>query len=283
MKKLMFLGAIAISAMFASCSKEDITTDTVGSTVGSDLTSSLVTNSDLLTTYNDLSASARGGGGNETGDFKGGKGCKEISVDSLSDIIKTYIAANYIGATTNKAFKGKGAEIVVLITKADGTKVGLVFDAAGAFQKEVTKGKDDPKKDLTAINIATLSATITTYISTTYVGSKVEKAYTDSNGNFFVVVVKADGTKVAVLFDAKGVFVKELPKHGKGALTVIDVATLPATITTYVSTNYAGYTVHKAYTDGSGNYLLSLKNTKGVEVRLLFDVNGVFVKVLKKK
>ncbi len=278
----MFLGAIAISAMFASCSKEAITTDTANSTVTTDLTNALVTNSDLLTTFDDLSAAARGGG-NGTGDFKGGKHGKEISVDSLSDIIKTYIAATYVGATTNKAFQGKGGEIVVLITKADGTKAGLVFDAAGVFQKEVTKGKDDPKKDLTAIDIATLSATITTYISTTYAGSTVTKAYTDANGNFFVVVTKADGTKVAVLFDAKGVFVKELPKHGKGALTTIDITTLSTAITTYVSTNYAGYTVHKAYIDENGNYLVSLKDKAGAVVRLQFDAKGVFVKVIKKK
>lgn len=277
----MFLGAIAISAMFASCSKEAIITDTANSTVTTDLTSALVTNPDLVTTSNDLSAAARGGG-NGTGDFKGGKHGKEISVDSLSDIIKTYIAATYVGATTNKAFQGKGGEIVVLITKADGTKAGLVFDATGAFLKEVTKGHDH-KKDLTAIDIATLSATITTYISTTYAGSTVTKAYTDANGNFFVVVTKADGTKVAVLFDAKGVFVKELPKHGKGALTTIDITTLSTAITTYVSTNYAGYTVHKAYIDENGNYLVSLKDKAGAVVRLQFDAKGVFVKVIKKK
>ena len=277
MKKLLFLGAIAISAMFASCSKESITTDTT-----TDLTSALVTDLDLVTTSNDLSAAARGGG-NGPGDFKGGKGGKEIALDSLSDVIKTFIAANYAGATTDKAFKGKGGEIVVLITKADGTKVGLIFDSAGTFQKEVTKGKDDPKKDLIAVDIATLSATITTYVSTTYVGSKLEKAYTDKNGNFFVVVKKADGSKVAVLFDSKGAFVKELPKHGKGALNTVDVKTLSTAITTYISTNYAGATIKKAYTDPDGNYLVSLKEAKGGEFGLMFDKNGVFVKVLKKK
>ena len=282
MKKLLFLGAIAISAMFASCSKESITADTTSASVTTDLTSTLVTNSDLVTTSNDLSAAARGGG-NGPGDFKGGKGGKEIALDSLPDIIKTYIAANYAGSTTNKAFKGKSGEIVVLITKADGTKVGLIFDSAGAFLKEVTKDKDDPKKDLTAIDIATLSATITTYVSTTYAGSTVEKAYTDSNGNFFVVVKKADGTKVAVLFDSKGVFVKELPKHGKGTLTSIDATTLSTTITTYISTNYTGYTVEKAYTDTDGNFVVSLKNTAGTKIGLLFDKNSVFVKVFKKK
>ena len=277
MKKLLFLGAIAISAMFASCSKESITTDTT-----TDLTSALVTDLDLVTTSNDLSAAARGGG-NGPGDFKGGKGGKEIALDSLSDVIKTFIAANYAGATTDKAFKGKGGEIVVLITKADGTKVGLIFDSAGTFQKEVTKGKDDPKKDLIAVDIATLSATITTYVSTIYVGSKLEKAYTDKNGNFFVVVKKADGSKVAVLFDSKGAFVKELPKHGKGALNTVDVKTLSTAITTYISTNYAGATIKKAYTDPDGNYLVSLKDAKGGEFGLMFDKNGVFVKVLKKK
>ena len=269
--------------MFASCSKENITADTTSASVTTDLTSTLVTNSDLVTTSNDLSAAARGGGGNGPGDFKGGKGGKEIALDSLPDVIKTFIAANYAGSTTNKAFKGKSGEIVVLITKADGTKVGLIFDSAGAFQKEVTKDKDDPKKDLKAIDVATLPTTITTYVSTTYVGSKVEKAYTDSNGNFFVVVKKADGTKVAVLFDSKGIFVKELPKHGKGTLTNIDTATLSATITTYISTNYAGYTVEKAYTDTDGNFVVSLKNATGIEIGLLFDKNSVFVKVFKKK
>lgn len=279
MKKVLFFVAALVGsvAFFSSCSKEDtlLTTSDI-----SDVTTALVASTDLVDANSDLTASARGGGGG--GDFKPKK-MKKISIDSLSDIIKTYIAANYADATIESAFQGKNGETVVIITKADGTKVALLFDASGAFVKEITEKGGGKGKDLTAVDVATLSSSITDYISTNYAGSTIVKAATDADGNIFVVVKKADGTLVGLAFDKDGNFVKVLESKGKGHLTTIDVASLPSAVTTYVSTNYAGATIEKAYNDKDGNIIVTIKNTDGTVVRLVFDADGKFVKVLKKK
>lgn len=279
MKKVLFFVAALVGsvAFFSSCSKEDTiltTTDT------SDITTALVASTDLTDANTDLNASARGGGGG--GDFKPKK-MKKISIDSLSDVIKTYIAANYADATIESAFQGKNGETVVIITKADGTKVALLFDASGAFVKEITQKGGGKDKDLTAIDEASLPSAVKSYISTNYAGSTFVKAAKDANGNIFVVVKKADGTLVGLAFDANGAFVKILEPKGKGHLTAIDVASLPTSVTEYVSTNYKGATIEKAYKDKDGNIIVTVKNADGTIVRLVFDASGKFVKVLKKK
>lgn len=278
MKKVLFFVAALVGsvAFFTSCSKEDVilTTDL------SDITAALVASTDLIDANTDLTASARGGGGG--GDFKPKK-MKSINIDSLSDIIKTYIASNYADATIVSAFQGKNGEIVVIITKADGTKVGLLFDASGAFVKEITHKGGGKGKDLKEIDVATLPTSITDYVSANYAGATIKKAATDTDGNYFVVITKADGTTVGLAFDSAGAFVKVLEPKGKGHLTALDVTKLPDGVTTYVSTNYAGSTIEKAYTNKDGSIFVSVKLADGTTVRLMFDANGKFVKVLKKK
>lgn len=274
-KFLLFALVMGSALVFTSCSQEEITV--ADQTVSDDITLGLVQNTDLP---NEFITSLDATGRDHKGGFKSKKH-KEIAVDSLSDIIKTYIAANYATATVKSAYVGKNGEFLVIITKADGTEAGLLFSAAGAFLNEVVKTKKD--KNLTTVDVTTLSAAIKDYVATNYAGGIITSAATNASGEFYVVVTKADGTTVGLKFTSAGVFVKVLEGKGKHNLTAIDPTTLSVAITTYVTTNYATATISKAYTDPSGNYYVSLTLADGSKVRLQFDSAGVFVKVLKKK
>ena len=66
---------------------------------------------------------------------------------------------------------------------------------------------------------------------------------------------------------------------GPHNLTAVDAATLPAAITTYISTNYAGATIKEALKDAQGNYVVAITVSSVVNV-LAFKADGTFVKVL---
>ena len=136
-----------------------------------------------------------------------------VDVSSLSATITSYVTTNYPGASIEKAGTTTDGSFVLQILKADGTKAGLVFNAAGAFVKE-HKGKGLKG---TEVAVADLPAAITSYISATYAGSSVEKAMKSEDGKFGVLVKKADETKVLLGFDADGKFIAELSlKDGHG-------------------------------------------------------------------
>jgi Putative beta-lactamase-inhibitor-like, PepSY-like len=145
---------------------------------------------------------------------------------------------------------------------------------ADPVTKEKCKGK------LTAIDPSALPATITSYINTNYAGSAIKFAGKDDKGQI-VVGLTVGTVETGLLFDANGVFVKKLDKyHTKAKLTEVDIATLPATVSAYVTANYAGYTIKKAGKDVDGNLLVGIKNDAGHKV-LKFDSAGKFVEELQ--
>lgn len=64
---------------------------------------------------------------------------------------------------------------------------------------------------------------------------------------------------------------------GPHSLTTVDVVSLPATITSYISTNYSGATIKGAKTDANGNYVVAI-TVNGTTKLLLFQANGTFLK-----
>ncbi|HLO45289.1 MAG TPA: hypothetical protein VK175_13220 [Leadbetterella sp.] len=136
----------------------------------------------------------------------------EIELSALPTSVTGYITTNYVGSTIKRAAQSDSGKYAVHIVLADSTHKGLLFDAAGVFVKEFAgKGHGGEK-----IDVATLPAAITTYISTTYAGSTVSGARKSSDGKYGVLVTKADGTKIMLGFDAAGVFLNELSMKGKG-------------------------------------------------------------------
>ena len=142
--------------------------------------------------------------------------------------------------------------------------------------------KHGHKGTLTEVAVADLSAKITTYIATKYVGSSIKHAAKTDSGYFAVHVVLADSTHKGLLFDASGNFLRE--RSGKGnSGTKIDLATLPAAITTYITANYAGSTLKDARKSSEGKYAVLVTKADGTKVLLGFDAAGVFLNELTPK
>ena len=145
---------------------------------------------------------------------------------------------------------------------------------ADPVTKEKCKGK------LIAIDPATLPATITSYINTNYAGATVKFAGNDDKGQT-VVGLTVGTVESGLLFDANGVFVKALDHYGKKAkLEKVDITTLPASVSAYVTANYTGYAIKKAGKDADGNLIVGIKNDAGHKV-LKFDSAGKFVAELQ--
>jgi hypothetical protein len=147
-----------------------------------------------------------------------------------------------------------------------------------AVNDTVTKGKCKGK--LTSIDVATLPATIVTYINANYAGAVIKFAGKDDKGQI-VVGLTVGTVETGLLFDEKGVFKQKLENyHNKAKLTEVAITALPATVTAYVTKNYAGYTIKRAGKDADGNLLVGLDNGTGHKV-LKFDSAGNFKEELQ--
>ena len=167
----------------------------------------------------------------------------------------------------------------VTTTATDDILLAVQASAArtAALGDNVTQTKCQGK--LTSVDPSTLPAAILTYISTNYAGSNIKFAGKDDKGQY-VVGVNLNGVGTGLLFDATGKFIQKLEKfHEKSKLTEVDVATLPAAVTAYISKNYAGYTAKKAGKDADGNLLVGISNGTDKKV-LKFDSAGVFKEAL---
>ncbi len=117
----------------------------------------------------------------------------------------------------------------------------------------------------------------TDYIAATYAGATVERAGKAEENQFIVHIRKADGTHAALFFEADGTFVSEKTagdRHG----TEVAVADLPGTVTAYLSSNYSGATIEKAFRDNEGNLVVVLRNADGTRVGTAFDAAGNFTR-----
>ncbi len=138
--------------------------------------------------------------------------CRKLRIDSLLPAITDYIAANYPGASIKRAGTGRDGKFVVIIQLADNSLKMLLFDAGGNFVTELSPKmhrKHGPGKHLTAVDITTLLADITSYIDTNYAGALIERAGVTADGKF-VIALTFNGKRKLLLFDENGVFVKEL-------------------------------------------------------------------------
>lgn len=159
----------------------------------------------------------------------------------------------------------------------------LSFDMASGGGGERDSTKQKPPK-LTPVELSDLAISITSYISTNYTAFSIKRAGTDAEGNF-IVGISNETEKKGLRFDVNGTFVEELPERKKGEhgqrseLSEVNLESLPAAITSYVTENYSEASIEKAGTDPDGNYAVIVsigEKKKG----LLFNADGSFNKEL---
>lgn len=160
----------------------------------------------------------------------------------------------------------------------------MVFLASTDDSSGVSDGHHKGGKfNMTEVAIDDLPAAITTYISTNYEGSTIERAGTNNDsGEFGVLVLKADGSHVGVRFAADGTFIAEHVKMGKKG-TKVEVEDLPAAVTSYITENFPDATIKGARHSDAGNYGVVIQLADDSHKGLAFDADGVFTGELTMK
>lgn len=167
-------------------------------------------------------------------------------------------------------------------TSDDSAYVDFMFLATADSSGTGGKHGHGKKHNMTEIEANALPANVTSYISTKYVGSSIKRAAKSDSGKYAVHIVLKDSTHKGLLFDAAGVFVKEVSGKGHGG-EKNDVASLPASVTTYISSTYAGSKVSGARKSSDGKYGVLVTKADGTKVMLGFDSAGGFLNELTMK
>lgn len=167
----------------------------------------------------------------------------------------------------------------------DMLKMSTTAEAISACDdKDSSKRPKHRHLEISEIDPSTLPAVISTYLAANYAGSSITRAGTDSLGRFFILITKSDSSRVGLLFDASGNFVKEIlrRRHGDRGSNIA-ISALPSSITGYISTNYPSATIHKALQESDGEYKVLIVQSDGTFLGLAFDASGNFVSTLSAK
>lgn len=231
----------------------------------------------------DDSLSAARAGADTTGFFCKSKLTK-IATTDLPAAVTSYITATYAGATVDYAAKDDTGNFLVGITQ-NGTRKSLLFNADGSFNKEFAhrsggpggpKGPGHGRDSITQVAITDLPAAITSYITANYAGATINVAAKDANRGYVVMITQND-VKKALLFNLDGSFNQEVVRKIKMDYSIIEASTLPANVTSYITTNYAGSSVKLAAKSSSGAYKVFIQTSAGKLIELSFAADGTFV------
>jgi hypothetical protein len=215
-----------------------------------------------------------------------------VAQANLLPAISTYLTTNYAGYTFVNAYSEAVSGVInaydVNIT-LNSIPYHVVFSATGVFVSVNSAGKGRGKMNQTMATVAQadLLATIKTYLNTTYAGYTFINAYSETSNSVLTgydVNITYNSVNYHVTFDATGTFVSVGTRKAKTPTTNVPVAQadLLVAISTYLNTNYAGYTFVNAYSEAvSGviaNYDVNI-TSNGVTYHVVFDAKGVFVSV----
>lgn len=167
-------------------------------------------------------------------------------------------------------------------TEDDSAYVDFMFLATADSSNTGGKHGHGKKHNMTEIAVTALPANVTSYISTNYVGSTVKRAAQSDSGKYAVHIVLTDSTHKGLLFDAAGVFIKAFSGKGHSG-EKIDIATLPTSITSYITANYVGSTIKGARKSSEGKYGVMITKADGTKIMLGFDAAGGFLNELALK
>lgn len=216
----------------------------------------------------------------------------KIEVSALPATVTSYISTNFAGATINYAAKDDAGNFLIAITQNDQRKA-LLFNADGTYNKELMlrgggkghgPGKGGPgprgrdRDSLTQVAVANLPAAITSYITTNYASATIVTAALDANRGY-IVMIKVGTDRKALLFNTDGTFTQEIVRGAGKGYTAVDTSTLPAAVTSYITTNYAGSTIKVAGKNSTGQYKVIIQSSNGRLLELAFAADGTFVQV----
>ncbi len=248
-------------------------------------------NNDQSSVAPDDSATATGAAraATDSAGFHCKKKLTKIETSALPAAVTSFISTSYAGATVDYAATDESGNYFVGITQ-DGTRKALLFNADGTFNYEVVlkkgpgsgkgPGKGGKRDSLNQVAVTDLPSAITSYISANYAGATINMAVKDDNRGYLVMITVND-TKKTLLFNTDGTFNQELVKVLRGKVTEVAAADLPAAITSYITTNYAGSSIKRAGKLPDGQYIVNVKPASGNPVDLLFAADGTFKQVLK--
>ncbi|GAB4021892.1 hypothetical protein GCM10028808_68020 [Spirosoma migulaei] len=182
-----------------------------------------------------------------------------VAVSSLPAAVTTYITTNYAGATIKDARTDADGNFLVAITVNNSLKL-LLFKADGTFVKEAEMRFGHARGDSTHHHAP---------------GDSLHHAPGDSLRHMH-------GDSLHHPKPAVG----DSTHHGRpgspgATLTEVAVSSLPAAITAYITTNYAGATINKAGQDSTtSDYVVSITTADNKRGVLLFSSDGTFKKAL---
>lgn len=242
-------------------------------------------------------------------EFPRGANKVAIAASALLPTTTSYLTTTYPGYTFTSAYtisNGLGvAKGYVVIISYNGYPVALRFNTTGGVfvsvleqrQSGDVKGSDghegsgghdggmfgDRGHDgRDTISLTTLSASVKSYIKTTYPTDTLVKAFTLNNGN--VVVITQNNGLYANTFTAAGVFVSSriLISSMHGIEVVVAQAALPATTLAYLTATYPNYVFTVAESVTLNGVLQGYEvvfTANFTKYALGFDATGAFVNV----
>jgi Putative beta-lactamase-inhibitor-like, PepSY-like len=205
----------------------------------------------------------------------------ELKEADLTDAIKMYLKNNYPTAkfvSARKETKASAVSYFVKIKESKGT-LELMFDGAGKLLNLSQNGQVETKlpiEQLTAPMSSYMKAKYPTY---TFVSAKkIVKGTVVS----YELTIKDLTSTVEIKFDATGTVTSVSKNEVKVVTNVIKEADLAASIKTYLTTKYAGYTFvsANAKADDKKEMMTTVvikKNTFTYEIK--FNAKGEFVSV----
>lgn len=169
---------------------------------------------------------------------------------------------------------------------------------AGSTDSVYLLQKCDRGSKRDSVTLASLPASVQSYIAANYAGATFKKAYTIKDGSSnitdYVVVIYYNDKPVGLQFDSTAAFEKVLEQREKSDLNgsghhrggrfehrdgkqrdTVALAALPASVTAYFAGSYASDTLVKAFRNHDSSIVVLSKNA-GV-FATVFDANGVFV------
>lgn len=131
-----------------------------------------------------------------------------VALSTLPSAILSYFTSNYPKDTLVKVFKDSIDSNYIVISKNNGLFVN-VFSLTGTFLKRAAIPALQGAA-FASVAQSALPAKLSAYLSTTYPNYVFEKAFSLSVNNIvqgYAVIINANNTRYAVLFDASGNFV----------------------------------------------------------------------------